>query len=59
MSREDDASYYERRAEQQLEIARAAVDPAVKTIHLDLASRYATLREICAHAQTPTTSEKI
>lgn len=46
MTLENDQTYYQRRAEQQLSIASAAVDPSIKAIHLDLASRYATLREL-------------
>lgn len=48
MTPENDQTYYQRRAEQQLSIASAAVDPSIKAIHLDLASRYATLRELAA-----------
>lgn len=48
MTPENDQTYYQRRAEQQLVIASAAVDPSIKAIHLDLASRYATLRELAA-----------
>lgn len=42
---ENDRQYYERRARQQLDLAAAATDPAVKAIHLNLASRYATQSE--------------
>lgn len=48
MTLENDQTYYQRRAEQQLSIARAVADPSIKAIHLDLASRYATLRELAA-----------
>lgn len=42
---ENDDGYYARRAERQLDLARAASDPSIKKIHLELASEYATLRE--------------
>lgn len=48
MTLENDQTYYQRRAEQQLSIASAVADPSIKAIHLDLASRYATLRELAA-----------
>ena len=48
MTPENDQTYYQRRAEQELAIASAADDPSIKAIHLDLASRYATLRELAA-----------
>lgn len=43
---ENDQIYYQRRAKQQLAIANAATDPAIKAIHLDLAARYVTLSEL-------------
>jgi hypothetical protein len=45
MTIESDARYYERRGEQELDLAAAAVDPAVKATHLNMAAQYATLRE--------------
>lgn len=48
MTLENDQTYYQRRAEQQLSIASAVADPSIKAIHLDLASRYATLHELAA-----------
>lgn len=42
----DDDTYYAGRVEQELELAAVAVDAAVKAIHLDMAARYATLREL-------------
>ena len=41
-----DDAYWARRAEQQLALAKAAVDPTVRAIHLNLASRYATQGEL-------------
>lgn len=40
------ALYYVGRAGQHLELANRTDDPAVKRVHLDIASRYATLREL-------------
>ena len=40
--------YYARRAVQELEMAATSIDPAVKAIHLNMAARYATLRELAA-----------
>lgn len=48
MAPEDDRTYYERRAETELVNASRASDRSVKVIHLDLASRYATLSELAA-----------
>lgn len=42
---ENDCAYYGRRAARQFELARAASDPNIKKIHLELASKYATLLE--------------
>lgn len=45
----DDHLYYAKRTEQELGLAAAAVNAAVKAAHLDMAARYATLRELsCA-----------
>ena len=41
-----DEAYWARRAEQQLALAKAAAGPAIKAIHLNLASRYAAQREL-------------
>ena len=51
MAVEESEEYYERRAQQELDLAAAATDRAVKIIHLDLAGRYATLRELAARAR--------
>ncbi len=45
MTIEGNEQYYARRVGQELEMAAAATDPAVKATHLNLAARYATLRE--------------
>ncbi|MES3150921.1 hypothetical protein [Sphingomonas faeni] len=45
MTIEDNEQYCARRVGQELDLAAAATDPAVKAIHLNLAARYATLRE--------------
>ncbi len=41
----DDVRYYAKRAEDELRLAAGATDTAVKAVHLDMAARYATLRE--------------
>lgn len=41
-------AYWARRAEQQLALAKDAAGPAIKAIHLNLASRYATQSEVAA-----------
>lgn len=41
----DDDRYYAMRAQQELDMAALATDPVVKTLHLNLAAEYATLRE--------------
>lgn len=45
METEHSEEYLARRAQQQLDLAAAASDPAIKKIHLDLAADYATRRE--------------
>lgn len=40
------ACYYVGRADQHLDLANRSGDPEVKRVHLDIASRYATLREL-------------
>jgi hypothetical protein len=47
---EKNTVYYARRAQQEVDAAASATDPAVKKIHLNLASKYATLRERSAAA---------
>lgn len=37
--------YYLMRAQQELDMAALATDPIVKTLHLNMAAEYATLRE--------------
>lgn len=53
MTIEDDEQYFARRAGQELALAAAAIDPKAKVIHLNLAARYATLRErsVLPHAR--------
>jgi hypothetical protein len=41
----DDDQHYTKRAQQELDLAASTTDPALKTHHLDMAGRYATLRE--------------
>jgi hypothetical protein len=55
----DDGRYYARRAEDELRLAAGARDRAVKAVHLDMASRYATLRERASapHRTDGTTAE--
>lgn len=45
MTIESNEQYYARRVGQELDLAAAATDLTVKAIHLNLAARYATLRE--------------
>lgn len=45
MNTESDERYYARRVLQELDLAAASDDPTVKAIHLNMAARYATLRE--------------
>lgn len=40
-----DDQYYLMRAQQELDMAALATDPIVKTLHLNMAAEYATLRE--------------
>lgn len=40
-----DNRYYAMRAQQELDLAALANDPIVKTLHLNMAAEYATLRE--------------
>ncbi len=46
--RPGDEAYYARRAAEELDSASKAFDVSAKKIHLDLAARYATLRELAA-----------
>lgn len=48
---ESDEDYFARRAQQELDLAAEATDPAIKAIHLDLAARYATQRERAARGE--------
>lgn len=48
MPADDDEDFYARRAQEELDMASKSNDPAAKAVHLDLASRYATLRERAA-----------
>ncbi|WP_374942338.1 hypothetical protein [Sphingomonas sp.] len=45
MNNDNEASYYERRAEQALALAARATSKAIRDIHLNMASRYATMNE--------------
>lgn len=40
-----DDHYFAMRAQQELDMAALATDPIVKTLHLNMAAEYATLRE--------------
>jgi hypothetical protein len=40
----DNEQYYSLRAQQELDMAALAKDPIVKTLHLNMAARYAALR---------------
>jgi hypothetical protein len=40
-----DDQYYLMRAQQELDMAALATDPIAKTLHLNMAAKYATLRE--------------
>jgi hypothetical protein len=44
---------YARKAQEQLDLAAAATDPAKKAGHLDRAAHYATLRERAVRASSP------
>jgi len=41
----DNEQYYLLRAQQELDMATQAKDPIVRKLHLDMAARYAALRE--------------
>lgn len=43
---DEDEAFYVRMVEQELDHARAATDASIKERHLNLASRYATQREM-------------
>ena len=45
---EADQRYYARRAEEELDLASATTDPAVKAFHLNRAAEFATKRERAA-----------
>ncbi|HEX7883609.1 MAG TPA: hypothetical protein VF499_12830 [Afipia sp.] len=51
---ETDEQYYARRAQQELDLAQASDDPAVKAAHLNMAAEYATRRErsVAPHRST-------
>jgi hypothetical protein len=51
LAEDSDEAYLARRAQQELALAAAATDPAIKAIHLDLAARYATQRELVARGE--------
>lgn len=55
---ENGRQYYERRARQQLDLAAAATDPAVKAIHLDLASRYTAQSEQDSHEKDDSSTNR-
>ena len=55
---ENDRQYYTRRARQLLDLAAAATDLAVKAIHLNLASRYATQSEEDSHEKDGTSTNR-
>lgn len=42
----DNEQYYSLRAQQELDMAALAKDPIVKALHLNMAARYAALREL-------------
>ncbi|MBB4619643.1 hypothetical protein [Sphingomonas abaci] len=48
MTDESDEDFFARRAQQEVDLAAATNDPAIKAIHLNLAARYATQRERAA-----------
>jgi hypothetical protein len=48
MTVEGDDEFYTRRAQQELDLAASSDDPAIKAVHLDMAGRYATLRQRAA-----------
>lgn len=45
MNNDNNAGYYERRAEQALELAGRATSAAIRDIHLNMASRYAAMNK--------------
>ena len=46
MTEGNEPSYYSRRAQHQLDLAGTTTDASIRAIHLDLAARYATKREL-------------
>lgn len=46
---ETDAIYFARRVEQELQLASIAVERNIKVIHLNMAAKYATLRELAVN----------
>lgn len=42
---ENDPTYYAKRERQARDLAAAARDPQIRAVHLDMAERYAKLRE--------------
>lgn len=51
MGNNQDYDYHNRRAEQHLQLAASATQIIVKTKHLDIASRHATLASLCGTAE--------
>jgi hypothetical protein len=47
---EVDQAYYARRAQEELDLASATADPAMKAFHLNRAAEFATKRERAARA---------
>ena len=45
MTDENDPEYYATRERQSRELAESAIEPQIKAIHLQMAERYAKLRE--------------
>ena len=52
MTGETDQQYYERRGQQELDLAAAAVDPHVRKLHLNMAARYATKAELAGPSRS-------
>ena len=51
MNVENPETYYTRRAQQELDLASATVDPAIKKIHLNLAGRFAAQSELAVRTR--------
>lgn len=52
MSDENTVEYYAKREAQERELAEAAIDSAIRGIHLDLAQRYANLQAEAAQGRS-------